>query len=430
MRPRHRRGAQEQRRKLRAVLLCAVGTGNTGNDQSLLTAVRLFDEARPGARFLVATPHVEGARELLRLPVIPIRQSKTTFVGLTSRTSIVRAIICGEIRRFLKMYRLLRTADLTVVTGTGIFDDFGEKPWTMPYALLSWASLSRLVNRPFCFMSVGAGPVQNRLIRWEFAAAARLATSVSYRDRGSQEFMSEIGAGRGDARVAPDIAFATERPSTRPAEPTAEHLVVGVGVMAYGGWSAPTASGPVYDHYVQCIAKVVAQLTRDGHMVELLVGQPCDLQMVNDVIASSGGPSEQLTVPSILDFPALLGAVGRTDVVIATRYHNLVAALMMERPVVSLSYAPKNQDLLASIGVRDFDRSIEEATPEWILQRFAVIRSGRSDFNRRAWDTVAGWPNDIREELGRVLGCVERETAPPASSTARTGGLIGGPADS
>lgn len=395
-----------QLRETRVVLLCAIGTGNTGNDQSLLTAMKLLSEARPGTRFRVSSPHVEGAQELLGVPVIPIRQNKTTYIGLSNRATIIRAIIRGELRRIVKMRRLLKSADIIMVTGTGIFDDFGEKPWTMPYALVTWAAVCRAMNRPFVFTAVGAGPVDNALCRWQFAAAARLAASVSYRDSGSQRFMAEIGVKRDDTRVVPDIVFATERAIARPANPYSERITVGVGVMAYGGWSAPAAAGPIYEDYVQCISDAVVQMLHAGHAVKLLVGQPCDIQMVDDVMARCGAAASQIGVPEITDFPALLRAVGETDVVVATRYHNIVAALMMKRPVVSLSYAPKNQDLLASMGVDDFNCPIESANAEWILERLELIRSGQSGFDSRAWDSVAAWPSQARKEIDWVLALV------------------------
>lgn len=108
-------------------------------------------------------------------------------------------------------------------------------------------------------------------------------------------------------------------------------------------------------------------------------------------------------MPEIHDFDDLLDAVGATDLVIATRYHNVVAALMMRRPVVSLSYAPKNGDLLREVGIEGFDRRVEEATPAWVIDRVDAIRSGRSAFGGPVWEILDDWDQAVRDEAIRVL---------------------------
>lgn len=386
----------------RALLLCGVGTGNIGNDASLQTVVAMLASTRPDLELLVATPFVAGATELLDLPVVPIRQDLSVHRSLGSPVAVVRAIVLTEARRLASAARLLRDAEFVVVTGTGIFDDFGEHPWNMPYALLVWTLLARLTKRPFAFLAVGAGPVVHPLSRLQFRWAARLASTVSYRDSGSRDFMDGLGAGRVDATVVPDLVFGHEVPSAPPAAPTASTLTVGLGVMAYGGWSS-LGEGPVYQAYLACLVEVADSVLAAGHSLVLLVGQPCDRPVVDDLRARLRPEHRaRAVVPGIDDFADLLGAVGATDVVVATRYHNIVAALMMNRPVVSLSYAPKNAALLRDLGVVGFDRPIEEATPPWVLDRLREIHSGQGPFVDQVWQSVDQCAAHVRREVARV----------------------------
>ena len=43
-----------------------------------------------------------------------------------------------------------------------------------------------------------------------------------------------------------------------------------------------------------------------------------------------------------------------TDAVIATRFHNVVGALMVNRPVIALGYNAKFNDVMASAGLSRF----------------------------------------------------------------------------
>lgn len=380
------------------LLLCGVGTGNIGNDASLQVTIEQLRSLHPDLKVVVATPFVSGAEGVVDARVIPVRQDLTRHRG-RPRVAMVRTIAATEVRRLVDAWRLLRDTDLVLVSGTGIFDDFGEHPWNMPYALLTWTALARVAHTPLAFVAVGAGPVHSRVSRAAFRVAARLADYATYRDHGSMQFMASIGAGRGDARVVPDLVFGLERPQVRPATPAAPSICVGLGVMSYGGWSS-LGQGAVYDAYVRCLAAVVERLAVAGHRVTFLVGQPCDNPVVADVVASVPARfRDVLNSPVIRNIPELLDAVGTTDIVIATRYHNIVAALMMSRPVVSMSYAPKNADLLREVGIESFDLPIEDADPEWVLERVERIRSGGSGFGEHTWSIAQGWARQARDEI-------------------------------
>lgn len=385
----------------RLLLICGVGTGNVGNDASLETVRGLFTQLRPDLEMVVATPFVDGAQSVTDLPVVPVRQDLTVHRRLGSRTAIARAVVRAEGRRLVDVVRLLRSCDGVVVTGTGIFDDFGERPWNMPYALVTWTMLARLLRRPFVFMAVGAGPIHDRLSRALMVVAARLATAVSYRDAGSLRFMESVGAGRRDAVVCPDVVFAGPVPPRNRVAPVVEHARVGLGVMSYGGWSR-IGEGPVYEAYVDRLVETVDRLARAGHEIRFLVGQPCDEPVVRDVISQSAPEvAEQLHEPAIGDFQDLLSEVVDTDVVVATRYHNVVAALMAARPVVSLGYAPKNADLLSELGLWDADRPVEEATVDWVVSR--TERAAIDGLPRRTQARVAESAALVRAEARRVV---------------------------
>lgn len=65
----------------------------------------------------------------------------------------------------------------------------------------------------------------------------------------------------------------------------------------------------------------------------------------------------------------LMQQIARTDVVIASRYHNVVCALAMKRPTISLAYASKNDALLLDTGLEAFCHQIESFDPATILSQ-------------------------------------------------------------
>ena len=65
----------------------------------------------------------------------------------------------------------------------------------------------------------------------------------------------------------------------------------------------------------------------------------------------------------------LMQQIARTDIVVASRYHNIVCALAMGRPAISLAYASKNDALLNDTGLAAFCHRIDNFDPETILSQ-------------------------------------------------------------
>ena len=386
------------------VLVCGVGTQNSGNDASYEVVLDLLRRFRGEEQSVLVTPFPDGAVPIAARTGARIVRLRQNSSGLRGGTKAARAIdaVLSEVTRLREVARTVRGASLLVVTGTGIFDDFGEPPWNMPYALLVWALAARAARVPFACVGAGAGPIVNPVSRVLMAGAARLMTEVSYRDADSLRYMEGIGAGRADARVCPDVVFAHDLPDVPAAQPTRARATVGVGVMAYGGWSK-TGDGDVYEAYLAMLATVVDEIVRAGDRVRLIVGQPIDLSVAEDLLVRLAPEVATVVEPATYEeMPGLLRVMGECDVVLATRYHNVVSALLVRRPVVSLSYAPKNAEVLRALGIEGSDRAIEEADAVWVLERLRAIRTGRTGLPPEADDKLTEWSGLVRVEVDRI----------------------------
>ena len=62
--------------------------------------------------------------------------------------------------------------------------------------------------------------------------------------------------------------------------------------------------------------------------------------------------------------------IAETDLVVATRFHNVVCALKLARPTVSLGYARKNDVLLAEMGLGAFCQHVEAIDLDLLKTQF------------------------------------------------------------
>jgi polysaccharide pyruvyl transferase WcaK-like protein len=61
--------------------------------------------------------------------------------------------------------------------------------------------------------------------------------------------------------------------------------------------------------------------------------------------------------------------------VVATRFHNVMCALKLGKPVVSLGYAPKNVALMASMGLSEFSQDANSLDVDLLIKQFTEIES-------------------------------------------------------
>jgi polysaccharide pyruvyl transferase WcaK-like protein len=268
-----------------------------------------------------------------------------------------------------------RKVDVLIVPGTGILDDFGCGPTGIPLDLFVWTLAARLTRTPFWFVSIGAGPIVHPLSRRLMVWAAKLARYRSYRDANSKRFLSEAGVDtRGDL-VFPDLAFDLV-PATAPGRTTQRPVTVAVGVMDYWGWSTPERGEAVHGSYQERLSQFCVWLLEEGYRIRLLPGDDADLEAIRALGArikprlSDPALMHNVLADRVRNLSGVMSKMAEADVVIATRYHNVVCALKMGKPTLSLSYAEKNAALLNDAGLGAYVQGVENFDVENLKTQF------------------------------------------------------------
>ncbi len=275
----------------------------------------------------------------------------------------------------------LRTVDHLIIAGTGVLDDFGVRVWNMPYDLYKWCQVARRVRTRLSFVSVGAGPILHPASRWLMVEALRQAQYRSYRDQLSRDYLAGVGFFDQGDQVFPDLAFSLPGGHERGWRPVAPRpRTIGVGVMGYYGWRNSQQHGAhIYDEYVAKIGRFTAWLLEQGYAVHLLTGEiPTDQRPVQDVLqyllsAVDSETRSHICVPEINEPDDVFAAIAATDLVVATRFHNVISALLLGRPVLSLGYSKKNDVLLAEMGIGQFCQAVEDFSVEKLQQQFQEL---------------------------------------------------------
>jgi len=384
------------------------GVSNLGNEASLRAGIQAVRRLDPDADLSCICHYPEAVEKEHGIAAVSFHMAGRLdrwHQGPRWRWMLARPLV--ELNRWLTAFRYLRSVDLVIIPGTGILDDFGVRPWHMPYTLYRWCLLTRLTRTRLAYIAVGAGPIHERANRWLMRAAVGHADECSYRDEGSREFMASLGRDTSRDRVVPDIAFVLTPPTgeAAPDHPT----TVGLGVMAYYGWeNSATRGADVYRRYIETVTGIARRLLDAGHSVRLLIGEGTDQVAVDDLtpVLTTGSSADRAHVETghIDTMDELFHEIALTDVVVATRYHNVVAALIMGRPIVSAGYAEKNRWLLAHVDLDDHCQSVDTMDPDRIVASVATLLAHRDEHVERIQQQVAAWRNEVEAEIAHVLG--------------------------
>lgn len=384
---------------LRIALTGGFGNGNFGNDASIETALLALRARFPGAviESICDDPSVIGPRLGLRATKIAIRPT-----GPLRHLDTLLLRIPSGVFNWARAFWIARRFDVMLWPGTGVFDDYRTGPLGFPAQVFRWSVAARLMGLRLIFLGVGAGPIINPLSRFFLKNGARCAHHRSYRDIGSKEFMQSIGVDDAKSAVLPDIVFG-KPVADPPAVCSAPPLTIGLGVMSYRGWRIDEAIGA---DYREKLARFVRWAEGKGHRVRLLVAEPSDkraLVKLNDLLADGVDRGGDMNV---LD--DVMNEIRGCDLVIASRFHVLIAGLKLNRPCISLSYGPKHDLLMAEAGIGEFCQHADYFDFDLLVRHVETIEAGPARYSAIVAERVAAMKARVLEVQKDVFSAIER----------------------
>jgi polysaccharide pyruvyl transferase WcaK-like protein len=116
-------------------------------------------------------------------------------------------------------------------------------------------------------------------------------------------------------------------------------------------------------------------------------------------------------------FGELSEEMARAEVVVASRFHNLICALRVGRPTVSLGYATKNRRLMRSMGLQDYCQDIGDVDAARLLEQLRAARADAAALNARIAAVAARYAAEVNVMLDAVAA---RDLGLPSAEEART----------
>jgi polysaccharide pyruvyl transferase WcaK-like protein len=373
----------ESNRQFRIALFGAFGLGNFGNDATLDACMAMLCPPLPRSR-------------IVSIAANPAQVSRKHGIAARRLTNARRfGRLIDELSNLFHAWRILRRVQTLVIAGTGVLDDQHVRTHELPLEVLRWSLAARLAGAKLVFLSVGAGPIDQAWSRRFLKTAVALAHEVSYRDRRSMDFMRSIGRDVRRDRIVPDLVLSFDPPDVTRASVSRERTVA-IGVVSRLNWHDRHGQ---YSRYENRIVQLIQRLAADGRQILVVTGDERDVDTQEAIMRRAELSGLSVRATQCNSFDDVLQVVGACDVMFASRYHNLVAAVIAGIPVISLGYGPKNEALLEQLDILQWSHDIDAFAVDDLMLHVQEAMSRETPMFRPALDA---YRRSLREEFDRL----------------------------
>lgn len=405
------------RKRKRICFFGHFGSPNFGNEITLQTVLYHIRRQFPEADVVCICTGPEALAANQKIETVPISRTFVKPGKLRSRAArLLRRVFIGapsELCRWFETFKTLKGTDMLIIPGTGLLTDaYGLLAWG-PYNLFKWSLVARVCHCRLLFVSVGAGPIYGALGRYFIKSALSMADFKSYRDNASMNYLKEIGLPTNRDRVYPDLVFSLpERMLPRDGKKGDKRCIVGLGVMPYAGkYSLATAGNAVYRKYLENLVEFAEWLLAHDYSIRLIIGEVSDRTATEEfksLLKTSLGTYEDNCVS---DQPAasaeqLLSQIAATDIVVATRFHNVLFALLLNKPVISISFHHKCASLMAEMGLSEYCHDLNHMNAGRLIEQFQDLQKNAEKLKAAIRQKVEQLRKALDEQYSLILESV------------------------
>jgi polysaccharide pyruvyl transferase WcaK-like protein len=155
---------------------------------------------------------------------------------------------------------------------------------------------------------------------------------------------------------------------------------VGLGIMESSGRYGTAGPSPeIHQAYLHNLAAFATWLLTHDYDIRLLIGDLGDIDTVYEFLHLLRDRLPTYEESRIINEPVsstedLLSQIAETDIVIATRFHNVLLSLLCNKPIVSISFHHKCKSLMSIMGLSAYCLDINNVDANHLIETFCDIK--------------------------------------------------------
>lgn len=318
-----------------------------------------------------------------------------------------------ELIFLFQSFRITISLDVLIICGGGQLLDSWGGPWQFPYTIFKWIILAKLSKKPCYFLNVGAGPLNHPFSRFLIKHSLFLADYASFRDEQSKALAEQIGFTRKSQAIA-DCVYALHYPflDATDLRPCNEPIVVGLSPMAFCDprryWKKDQH---VYDCLIQTFACLGSWLLQNGHRLALFSTDVLfDSQAIEDLEAALEIHAHSINSHCVkrrcmTTTEGVLSQISLMDYVVTCRFHGVIFAHLLNKPVLAISHHAKVARIMEDLGLSEYCVKMDDLDSNLLINKFGNLIENAEKIKARMAETSASYRAKLMiqfDELFRV----------------------------
>jgi polysaccharide pyruvyl transferase CsaB len=304
---------------------------------------------------------------------------------------------------YFAIAKAIRTSDLVVSGGGSLLQNVTSG--RSLYYYLSILLLAKIIGTPVMLYAQGIGPICGSFARRVMHIVCNMMSLITVRDQGSLLELESLGVTRPAIALTADPVLAIHRVDRqigraifRKNKIEGAKPLVGISVREWRGWT----------HYKEVLASVVDTIGEKygARVVFLPMQYPEDVAAAERIAALCRHKTvilrEEYTTGE------LLSLVGNLDLLIGIRLHALIFAGVMGIPMIGISYDPKIERFLDSIGESSVN-SLQEITAAELLAAVDEKWQQKAAFVKKTEKRLSALRRDAFYNAELALGLIEKK---------------------
>ena len=170
----------------------------------------------------------------------------------------------------------------------------------------------------------------------------------------------------------------------------------------------------VYSAYLETLVEFTEWLFAHEYDVRLLIGDLVDTPVTQEFKSLLKKRSVMYGEERIIDEPIasvddLLKQLAATDVVVATRFHNVLLALLINKPVIAISFHHKSASLMSQMGLSEYRLDIDRLSSVRLIEQFSQLRQSSDGVKRMIMEEVRACRDALDEQYAIILSEIRSE---------------------
>jgi len=300
-----------------------------------------------------------------------------------------------------QIVRVLRKADLFISGGGGLLQDVTGPKSVLYY--LGLVALARLLGKPVFFYAQGFGPVNTSLGKKLVRLIANRVDAITVRDPDSKAELVALGVNRPPIEVTADPVLGLNTGLIDLSRGRAIMTRLGLGGAPVAGISVRPWKNAV--DYLGVVARVADDLVAAGWQVLLVpMHRPMDLVCCREVAARMKNAAFVFEEPA--DYMDILSLTAGLNLAVGMRLHFLIFSSLFGVPPVGITYDPKVNRFLQSLGLPP-GLKVEELNYHALSARVQDILDRREQVKAQLKERLVPLQSEAKknaEQVAELLG--------------------------